>query len=97
LQVIDGKSERGDHPVFRKNLKQWMLKITAYADRLLEDIDEVTSLTAMQILTRAEQHSWWTLALSGRRREMASVGQQEGKAEDGRGGRGRRRPGEDEN
>jgi leucyl-tRNA synthetase len=51
LQVIDGKSERGDHPVFRKNLKQWMLKITAYADRLLEDIDEVASLvTAIRIL-----------------------------------------------
>jgi len=38
-EVIDGKSERGDHPVFRKNLKQWMLKITAYADRLIEDLD----------------------------------------------------------
>ena len=37
--------------MFRKNLKQWMLKITAYADRLLEDIDEVTSLvTAIRIL-----------------------------------------------
>jgi leucyl-tRNA synthetase len=40
-EVIDGKSERGDHPVFRKNLKQWMLKITAYADRLIEDLDEL--------------------------------------------------------
>lgn len=35
-EVIDGKSERGDHPVVRVPMKQWMLKITAYADRLLE-------------------------------------------------------------
>lgn len=40
-EVIDGKSERGGHPVVRKPMKQWMLKITAYADRLLEDLDEV--------------------------------------------------------
>ncbi|MEC5424877.1 leucine--tRNA ligase [Virgibacillus sp. C22-A2] len=40
-EVIDGKSERGDHPVVRKPMKQWMLKITAYADRLLEDLEEV--------------------------------------------------------
>ena len=40
-EVIDGKSERGGHPVYRKPMKQWMLKITAYADRLLEDLDEL--------------------------------------------------------
>ena len=34
-QVIDGKSERGDHPVVRLPMKQWMLRITAYADRWL--------------------------------------------------------------
>ncbi len=38
-EVIDGKSERGGHPVFRKPMKQWMLKITAYADRLVDDLD----------------------------------------------------------
>ena len=32
-EVIDGKSERGDHPVVRMPMKQWMLRITAYADR----------------------------------------------------------------
>jgi leucyl-tRNA synthetase len=37
-EVKDGKSERGGHPVFRTPLRQWMLKITAYADRLLEDL-----------------------------------------------------------
>ncbi|MFC5543364.1 MAG: leucine--tRNA ligase [Bacilli bacterium] len=40
-EVIDGKSERGGHPVIRKPMKQWMLRITAYADRLLEDLDEL--------------------------------------------------------
>ena len=40
-EVQDGKSERGGHPVIRKPMRQWMLKITAYADRLLEDLDEL--------------------------------------------------------
>ena len=40
-EVIDGKTERGGYPVYRVPMKQWMLKITAYADRLLEDLDEV--------------------------------------------------------
>ncbi|MDD4817911.1 MAG: leucine--tRNA ligase [Victivallaceae bacterium] len=38
-EVIDGRSERGNHPVFRKPMRQWMLKITAYAERLLNDLD----------------------------------------------------------
>ena len=38
-EVIDGRSERGNHPVIRKPMKQWMLKITAYAERLLEDLE----------------------------------------------------------
>jgi len=35
----EGRSERGDHPVYRRALRQWMLRITAYADRLLEDLE----------------------------------------------------------
>ncbi|MBB5172812.1 leucine--tRNA ligase [Texcoconibacillus texcoconensis] len=40
-EVVDGVSERGGHPVERRPMKQWMLKITAYADRLLEDLEEL--------------------------------------------------------
>lgn len=40
-EVIDGKSERGGHPVERRPMKQWVLKITAYAERLLADLDEL--------------------------------------------------------
>lgn len=40
-EVIDGKSERGGHPVIRRPMRQWMLKITDYADRLLEGLEHV--------------------------------------------------------
>ena len=40
-EVIDGLSERGGHPVERRPMKQWMLRITAYADRLLDDLETV--------------------------------------------------------
>ena len=40
-EVIDGKSERGGYPVYRKMMRQWVLKITEYAERLLDDLDEV--------------------------------------------------------
>jgi len=40
-EVIDGKSERGGHPVERRPMRQWVLRITKYADRLLDDLEEV--------------------------------------------------------
>ena len=40
-EVIDGRSERGNHPVIRKPMKQWVLKITAYAERLLNDLENL--------------------------------------------------------
>ena len=40
-EVIDGKSERGGYPVIRKPMRQWNLKITAYADRLNDDLDSL--------------------------------------------------------
>ena len=50
-EVIDGKSERGRHPVYRKSLRQWMFRITAYAERLLAALDALDwpdSTLAMQ-------------------------------------------------
>lgn len=50
-EVIDGRSERGDHPVERRPLRQWMLRITAYADRLengLDDLDWSEGIKALQ-------------------------------------------------
>ena len=40
-EVKDGLSERGGHPVVKKTMRQWMMRITAYADRLLNDLDEL--------------------------------------------------------
>ncbi len=40
-EVVGGLSERGGHPVIRKPMRQWMLRITKYAERLLEDLQEV--------------------------------------------------------
>ncbi|QQC13535.1 leucine--tRNA ligase [Pediococcus acidilactici] len=40
-EVVNGKTERGGFPVYRKPMKQWILKITAYADRLIDDLDLV--------------------------------------------------------
>ncbi|WJE52165.1 leucine--tRNA ligase [Bacillus cereus] len=51
-EVIDGKSERGGHPVERRPMKQWMLKITAYADRLLEDLDDLDWPESLQDMQR---------------------------------------------
>ncbi|AYU55517.1 leucine--tRNA ligase [Staphylococcus debuckii] len=40
-EVVDGVSERGGYPVYRRPMRQWVLKITDYADRLLEDLDDL--------------------------------------------------------
>jgi leucyl-tRNA synthetase len=52
-EVIDGKSERGSHPVERVPLRQWMLKITEYADRLDADLEGLDWPE-----TKAKQHHW---------------------------------------
>jgi leucyl-tRNA synthetase len=49
--TADGRSERGNFPVYKRPLKQWMLRITAYADRLLDDLDHLDwsdSIKSMQ-------------------------------------------------
>ncbi|MCI0464079.1 MAG: class I tRNA ligase family protein, partial [Gemmataceae bacterium] len=51
-EVKDGKSERGDHPVVRLPLRQWMLRITAYAERLLGDLEQVDWSEAIKKMQR---------------------------------------------
>jgi len=53
-EVIDGKSERGGYPVIRMPLRQWMLRITAYAERLLDDLDLVDWPDAI----KQQQRNW---------------------------------------
>ncbi len=53
-EVINGRSERGDHPVVRKPMRQWVLKITEYAERLLEDLDTLDWPEA----TKQMQRNW---------------------------------------
>ncbi|KRM10855.1 leucine--tRNA ligase [Paucilactobacillus suebicus] len=40
-EVVDGKTERGGYPVYRVPMRQWVLRITAYADRLIDDLDDL--------------------------------------------------------
>ena len=48
----DGRSERGNHPVFKRPMKQWMMKITAYADRLLSDLDRLDWTESVKTMQR---------------------------------------------
>jgi leucyl-tRNA synthetase len=51
-EVIDGRSERGGHEVVRRPMMQWMLRITAYADRLLEGLDRIDFPESIQAMQR---------------------------------------------
>nr|WSX79473.1 leucine--tRNA ligase [Streptomyces sp. NBC_00899] len=52
--TADGRSERGNYPVFKANLRQWMMRITAYADRLLSDLDALDWPEAIKL----QQRNW---------------------------------------
>ncbi|MEU0333076.1 leucine--tRNA ligase [Streptomyces sp. NPDC006193] len=52
--TADGRSERGNYPVFKAKLRQWNMRITAYADRLLEDLDELDWPEAIKL----QQRNW---------------------------------------
>ena len=47
-EVVNGVSERGGHPVVKKKLRQWYLRITEYADRLLEGLETIEFSEAMK-------------------------------------------------
>src|SRR5262249_27308097 len=76
-EVIDGRSERGDHPCVKKPLRQWMLRITAYAERLISDLDSVDWPESIKISQRN-----WIGRSEGAEVDFCVVG---GKGEEGGG------------
>jgi leucyl-tRNA synthetase len=50
--TADGRSERGNFPVYKRNLTQWMMRITAYADRLIEDLDRLDWPESIKLMQR---------------------------------------------
>ena len=50
--TADGRSERGNFPVFRRPMKQWVMRITAYADRLLDDLDRLDWPESIKLMQR---------------------------------------------
>jgi leucyl-tRNA synthetase len=50
--TADGRSERGNFPVFKANLRQWMMRITAYADRLIDDLDTLSWPEPIKLMQR---------------------------------------------
>lgn len=53
-EVINGRSERGNHPVVKKKMRQWSLRMTAYADRLLQGLEEVDFSNSL----KDQQRNW---------------------------------------
>jgi leucyl-tRNA synthetase len=50
--TADGRSDRGNFPVFKRNMRQWMMRITAYADRLIDDLDTLDWTDAIKTMQR---------------------------------------------
>ena len=53
-EIINGKSERGGHPVVRKKMKQWSMRISAYAERLLQGLDQIDCTESL----KESQRNW---------------------------------------
>jgi leucyl-tRNA synthetase len=68
--TADGRSERGNFPVYRRPMEQWMLRITAYADRLLEDLDLLDWSEAI----KSQQRNWIGRSTGARTRFATEAG-----------------------
>ncbi|MPQ97626.1 leucine--tRNA ligase [Modestobacter sp. I12A-02628] len=68
--TADGRSERGNFPVFRRPLTQWMMRITAYAERLLTDLDRLDWSESLKLMQRN-----WIGRSTGARIRFASSGE----------------------
>jgi leucyl-tRNA synthetase len=66
--TADGRSDRGNFPVFKRNMRQWMMRITAYADRLIDDLDLLDWTDAIKTMQRN-----WIGRSDGARVRFASV------------------------
>ena len=71
--TADGRSERGNFPVFRRPMKQWMLRITAYADRLIDDLDLLDWTDAI----KSQQRNWIGRSTGARVRFATPAGELE--------------------
>jgi leucyl-tRNA synthetase len=76
-EVINGLSERGNHPVVRRPMRQWVLKITEYAERLLEDLEELDWSESIKDMQRnwigKSKGAEVTFALDGDDKEALAV------------------------
>ncbi|WP_285658507.1 class I tRNA ligase family protein [Actinomycetospora sp. NBRC 106375] len=76
--TADGRSERGNFPVFRRNLRQWMMRITAYADRLADDLDGVDWPDSVKTMQRnwigRSQGAQVRFAVSGQDAQRSGAG-----------------------
>ncbi|HVX46280.1 MAG TPA: leucine--tRNA ligase [Mycobacteriales bacterium] len=68
--TADGRSERGNFPVFRRPLKQWMMRITAYAERLLNDLDTIDWPDSIKL----QQRNWIGRSTGARVRFGTDIG-----------------------
>jgi leucyl-tRNA synthetase len=66
--TADGKSDRGNFPVFKRNMRQWMMRITAYADRLVDDLDTIEWPDSIKTMQRN-----WIGRSEGARVQFAST------------------------
>ena len=68
--TADGRSERGNFPVFKRNMRQWMMRITAYADRLIDDLELLDWTDAIKTM----QRNWIGRSEGARVRFASSAG-----------------------
>ncbi len=75
--TADGRSERGNHPVYRRPMKQWMLRITEYAERLLSDLDALAWPEPIKLMQRnwigRSEGAYVDFALAGERDDIIRV------------------------
>ena len=75
--TADGRSDRGNFPVFKRNMRQWMMRITAYADRLIDDLDVLEWTDSLKTMQRN-----WIGRSHGRQRRLRLAGRADHRVHD---------------